>query len=70
MKTINKYVTRYHVLIPRRPNKSLKEDAILEIKKIWYMIMLKKKAPKRLWDYGLICIYETGNLSVSSLQYA
>ena len=32
--------------------------------------MLKNKVPKILWDYGLIWIRETGNLSVSSSRYA
>ena len=34
------------------------------------MIILKNKVPKRLWDYNLIRIFETGNLSVSCLRYA
>ena len=32
--------------------------------------MHKNKVPQRLWDYGLVWISETGNLSVSSLRYA
>ena len=32
--------------------------------------MLKNKVPERLWDYGLVWISETGNLSVSSSSYA
>ena len=32
--------------------------------------MAKKKIPKRLWDYGIIWISETGNLAVSSSRYA
>ena len=37
---------------------------------MWYRIMLKNKVPERLWDYGLVWISETGNLSVSSSHYA
>ena len=33
------------------------------------MIMLKSKVPNRLWDYRLIWICETVNISVSSSQY-
>ena len=68
MKTINKYGTRYQVSSPIRPNKNPTEEAIREIKKIWYRIMLKKKVPEILWGYGLIWIFETGNLSVSILR--
>ena len=32
--------------------------------------MNKKIIPKRLWDYGIIWISETGNLAVSSSRYA
>ena len=32
--------------------------------------MLKKKAPERLWNYGLVWISKTGNLSVSGSRYA
>ena len=69
MKMINKYGTRYHVSIPRRPNKNPTEVTIREIKKRWYRIILKNKVPKIIWDYGLIWICEMVNLSVSSSQY-
>ena len=32
--------------------------------------MLKNNVPERLWNYGLIWISETGNLSVLSPRYA
>ena len=66
MNTINKYGARYHVSIPRIPNKNPTERKIYEINKIWYRIMLNNKVPNILWDYGLILICETGNLSASS----
>ena len=54
LKIINKYRTRYHFSIPRRPNQNPKEGAIREIKKRCYRIMLKNKVPKILCSYGLI----------------
>ena len=69
MKTMNKYGTRYHVSSPRRPNDNPTERVIRKMKKVWHIILLKNKVPSRLWDYGLIWICETGNLSVSSSQY-
>ena len=62
MKTINKYGTRYHVSIKIRPNDNPTEGAIHEIKKRWYRILPNNKIPDRLWDYGLIWIFETVNL--------
>jgi len=31
--------------------------------------MIKKRAPRRLWDFGLVWVCDTGNLSVSSSKY-
>ena len=70
MKTIRKYGSQYHISSPRRPNENPAEGAIREIKKRWYRVMLKNKVPERLWDFGLVWVCETGNLSVSSSHYA
>ena len=70
MKTIKKYEIKYHISGPRRPNENPAESSIRELKKRWYRIMVKKKVPKRLWDYGFTWICETNNLSVSSSYYA
>ena len=32
--------------------------------------MQKRSVPRRLWDYGLVCVSETGNLTVSGSRYA
>ena len=70
IKTVKNYDTQYHISIPRRPNENPAEGSIRELKKRWYLIMLKKKVPERLWDYGIVWISETGNLSVLSSCYA
>ena len=70
MKTFRKYDTRYHKSSPHRPNENPAEGSISSIKKIWHHIMPKNKVPERLWDYGLVWIRKTGNLSVSSSRYA
>ena len=54
MKTVIKYDTQYHILSARRLNENPAEGSISEINKRWYQIMLKKKVPERLWDYGLV----------------
>ena len=70
MKTVRKYDTQYHILSPCIPNENPAEWSIIELKKIWYCIMIKNKVPERLWDYGLLWISKNGNLSVSSSRYA
>ena len=70
MKTDKKYDQQYHISIPRRLNENPDEGSISELKKRWYRIMIKKKFPERLWDYGKVWISQTGNLSVSSSRYA
>lgn len=70
MRTIRKYHIKFQASEPRRPEQNPSEGGIREIKRRWYHIMTKKKVPRRLWDYGIIWISETGNLAVSSSRYA
>ena len=70
MKTIRENKIDYHISEPYSPNQTPAEGAIRETKKRWYRIMMKKGVPKRLWDFGLVWISETGNLTVSSSRYA
>ena len=69
MKNIRKYYINYKISNPRRPNENPAESAIREVKKRWFRIMIKKRVPRRLWDYGLVWICETGNITVSSSRY-
>ena len=68
--TLNKHRIKYHVSAPRRPNENPAEGAIREIKRRYYRVLQRKNVPQRLWDYLLVWICETGNLSVSSSRYA
>ena len=70
MKTIRKYDIKHHVSSPRRPNENPAEGSIQLIKRRWFRIMTKQLVPQRFWDYGLVWICETGNISVSSSRYA
>ena len=70
MRIIRKYDIRFHVSEPRKPQQNPAAGGIREIKRRWYRIMTKKVVPKRLWDYGLLWVCETGNLTVSSSRYA
>ena len=70
MRTIRKYHIQYHISASRRPEQNPAEQTMGVIKSRWYRAMMKRKVPKRLWDYGLIWVCETGNMSVSSSKYA
>ena len=70
MRTIRKHHIKFHVSEPRKPEQNPAEGGIRELKRRWYHIMVKKSVPRRLWDYGITWISETGNLSVSSSRYA
>ena len=70
VKTVRKYDKQYHISSHRRHNENPAEGSIRELKKRWYHIILKNKVPERLWDYGLVWISKTGNLSVLRSLYA
>jgi len=70
MKNIRRAEIQYHISAPRKPNENPAEGGIREIKKRMYRIMMKKHVPRRLWDYGIKWVCETGNLTVSSSRYA
>ncbi|KAI2500086.1 Reverse transcriptase (RNA-dependent DNA polymerase) [Fragilaria crotonensis] len=70
MEAIRRYEIKYHVSGPRRPNENPAEQSIHEIKKRWYRIMLKKKVPPRLWDYGFTWICEVENICANFSKYA
>jgi hypothetical protein len=62
MDAIRRYKINYHVSGPQRSNENPTEQSIHEVKKRWYWIMLKKKVPARLWDYGFTWVCETENI--------
>ena len=70
MQAICKYEIKYHVSGPRRPNENPAEQSIHEVKKRWYRVMLKKKVPPRLWDYGFTWICEIENICANMSKYA
>ena len=51
--TVRKHAIDLHVTEPHRHNQSKVEGVVREIQKQWFRIMLKKKFPRRLWDYGV-----------------
>ena len=47
-----------HVTKPHCHNQSKVEGVICEIQKRWFRVMLKKRVPKQLWDYGVCWVCE------------
>ena len=47
-----------HVTEPHCHNQSKLEGVIREIWKQWFQVMLKKRVPKQLWDYGVCWVCE------------
>ena len=70
MQAIRKYKIKYYVSGPRRPNENPAEQNIHEVKKRWYRVVLKKKVPPRLWDYGFTWICELKNICANMSKYA
>ena len=60
----------FHVSTPCRPNETPAEGGTRELKRRFYRVLFAKRVSRRLWDYLILWISETGNLSVSSSKYA
>ena len=56
--TVQKHAIDFHVTEPHCHNQSKVEGVVQEIRKRWFCIMLKKKVPMRLWDYGIKWVCE------------
>ena len=59
MKQIRKNDIDYHVTEPDRHNQNPAEGVIREIRKKWFRVMVRKRVPRRLWDYGMRWVCET-----------
>ena len=53
MKTCRKYDIRVTRTEPERPNENPAEGVIREIRRKWFRIAIRKRVPRRLWDYGI-----------------
>jgi hypothetical protein len=66
MKHIRDYGIDYHITESHRPQQNRAETVIREIKKRWFRQMVKRKVPKRLWDYGIVWACEIMSLTSNS----
>ncbi|KAI2511683.1 Reverse transcriptase (RNA-dependent DNA polymerase) [Fragilaria crotonensis] len=70
MEAIHRYEIKYHVSGPCRPNENPAEQSTHKIKNRWCRIMLEKKVPPRLWDYGFAWVCEVENICANFSKYA
>ncbi|KAI2503235.1 Reverse transcriptase (RNA-dependent DNA polymerase) [Fragilaria crotonensis] len=66
MKIVRKYDIDHHLSEPYRPNQNRAESVIREVKRRWFKHMVKRRVPKRLWDYGIYMGCETMSLTANS----
>ena len=69
-KKLQYYSIPYHISAPRRPNDNPAEGSIREIERRYYCVKQAINVPDRLWDYLMVWICETRNISISSPKNA
>jgi hypothetical protein len=53
MKTCRKNDIRVTRSEPERPNQNPAEGVIREVRRKWFRTMIRKRVPRKLWDYGI-----------------
>ena len=53
MKQIRKNNITLHTIEPERHNQNSAEGVIREVRRKWFRTMVRKRIPKRFWDYGI-----------------
>ena len=66
MKQIRTHDIDYHISEPDLHNQNPVEGTIRELRRKWYRVMVRKRIPKQLWDYGLRWVSETSSLTHST----
>ena len=65
MKTVRKFRIKHHVSEPYQPNQNPAEGVIRELRRKWFRGMIRKKVPRRLWDYGIVATAAIMRLTAS-----
>ena len=66
MKQVRRHDIDYHISEPDMHNQNPVEGVIRELRRKWYRIMIRKRVPKELWDYGLRWVSEVSSLTHTS----
>ena len=66
IKTVRKNNITHHVIEPERHNQNPAEGVIRELRRKWFRVMIRKRVPKMLWDYGMRWVAETMQLTYNT----
>ena len=66
MKEIRKHEFTYHISEPNMHNQNPLESVIREVRRKWFRIMVRRRVPRPLWDYGMIWCSEIMSLTHSA----
>jgi hypothetical protein len=66
MRQIRTHDISYHVSEPDLHNQNPVEGVVREIRRKWYRIMIRKRVPEAMWDYGMKWVTETSSLTHTS----
>ena len=66
MKQVRKHDIKYHIVEPDSPHQNPCEHTIGELRRKWFHLMIRKRIPERLWDYGFQWVAATMSMTFSS----
>ena len=66
MKEVHRKGIDYHTNDHKIHNQNRVEGVIMEVRRKWYLTMVKKMLPRQIWDYGLILVSEVTSKTHSS----
>ena len=69
MKKVRNQWIGLHITKPYCHNQSKVEGVISEMRKKWFIVMLRKKFPHRLWDYGIKWVTDIMQRNAGSAAY-
>ena len=58
MKQVRSNGITHHIAEPNMHKQNPVEGVIREIRKKWFRIMIRKRVPRKLWDYGMVWVTE------------
>ena len=66
IKNVRKFEINHHVTEPYRPQQDRAESVVREVKRRWFRQMVRKRVPRRLWDYGIVWVCEVMSMTANS----
>lgn len=65
MRTIKKHHIQHHTIEAERHNQNPAERTIRELRRKWFRTMVRRRVPRRFWDYGVRWVAETMRLTAT-----